>query len=102
MGSDHHHMDNNQQVPSNSIYYEKDEYKTTCLGRNCKNVVIHSLKLAIFKEYGYFCSTCKKSLEESDLVISKVTIHLGIGQGDFVKLDTYEKKIIQEKRSRSK
>ncbi len=86
-------MSNDQQKPNNTTYYENREYKTTCSGLGCTNLSAHYIKLAVLKTYCGFCSICTKSLEKDGLVISKIAIPLGTGQGDFVKVNIQEHKI---------
>ena len=45
------------------------EYKT-CAGKNCNNVSMYLLTIVIIKQSGWFCSDCKKSLQEEGLVES--------------------------------
>ncbi|MDQ4073161.1 MAG: hypothetical protein M3162_02525 [Thermoproteota archaeon] len=86
-------MSNDQQKPNDTIYYKNSKDKTICSGLGCVNPAVQYLKLAVIKTYCGFCSTCTKSLEKDGLVISKIAIPLGIGQGDFVKVNIQEHKI---------
>ena len=63
-------MTNNQSKSNNNIYLDDREYKyKTCAGLHCNNIPIHYLKLAVIKKSGWFCSSCKRALEEDDLLI---------------------------------
>ncbi len=44
-------------------------YKT-CAGRNCNNTALHFLTIVLIGQSGWFCSDCKKILQEKGLVES--------------------------------
>jgi len=61
-------MMNKQSSSNNNVNQEAAEYKITCAGLRCNNRPTNYLKLALIKKSGWFCSTCKKSLEEDGLI----------------------------------
>ncbi len=74
-------MTNNQPEPFNNDKYDLTEREITCAGKGCNNLATSSLKIALIKRTGDFCNTCKKELEQENLVLSSSTINLGVGKG---------------------
>ncbi len=61
---------NNQSTTNNNIYTDDRKYKhKTCAGLHCNNIPTHYLKLAVIKKSGGFCTSCKRALEEDDLLL---------------------------------
>ena len=73
-------MSNEQPESNNDVQYRQREYKT-CAGKGCNNLITYCIKIAIIKRIGNFCITCKKELEEENLVLSCSTIDLGVVKG---------------------
>jgi hypothetical protein len=74
-------MKYNQNASNNNIQYNITEYKTspyTCDGRGCHNIATHCLKISFVKQLCWFCSSCKQSLEEDNLIDSSFAIHRGL------------------------
>lgn len=74
-------MTNNQPESYKNDKYDLTEDTITCAGKGCNNLATYCLKIAIIKRTGDFCNTCKKGLEEQNLVLSCSTINLGVGKG---------------------
>ncbi len=64
-------MVNNQPRPNNDINYKPTEYKhKTCARLHCDNIPIHYLKVVLINKFGGFCTSCKRELEEDNLLVS--------------------------------
>jgi hypothetical protein len=62
-------MMNNQPGPNNDIHNDTTEYKhKTCAGLYCNNVPTHYLKVVLIRKSGWFCASCKRALEEDNLL----------------------------------
>ena len=60
---------------NNNIKYQITDYKTSfslpstsCDGKGCNNIATNYLKIFYLKKPGFFCDTCKKEMEDLDLV----------------------------------
>ena len=88
-------MTNNRHKSHNNNEYDLTGY--TCAGKGCNNLATYSLKIVIIKRTGDFCTTCKKDLEEKNLVISYSKIRLGFGKGEFIKFPIEGKNAIEQR-----
>lgn len=66
-----------QRDINNNSKYEITKYKnsfsltfTSCDGRGCYNAATPYLKIFCLNKPGFFCDTCKRELEEKNLVES--------------------------------
>jgi hypothetical protein len=73
-------MSNIQSISDNKIQYDATEYKhKICAGLHCNNVPTHYLKIVLIKKSGWFCNSCKRALEDDNLLESDLAIDVKIG-----------------------
>jgi hypothetical protein len=61
---------------NDDVRFKLTESKTICAGKGCSNLATYCIRIAIINRAGNFCMTCKKELEEENLVLSCSTIDL--------------------------
>jgi hypothetical protein len=72
-------MMNNQSEPNNDIHNDLTEYKhKTCAGLHCNNVPTHCLKVVLIRKSGWFCTSCKRALEEDNLLEQDLAIDVKV------------------------
>jgi hypothetical protein len=64
---------------NNKLSENKYNYKT-CAGKGCNKIGEYFLKIIYVKKSGWFCSQCKKSLEEDGLIESRANEAVVIGE----------------------
>ncbi len=85
-------MVNIPYTSNNDINYKSIEYKyKTCARLHCNNIPIHYLKVVLINKFGWFCPSCKRELEEDNLLESDLAVDTKIGI-DCLKVHTDVKK----------
>ena len=90
-------MNSHQPKSNNNNLYEESEYKTICVGRNCKSVETDFFNIALNIKSGWLCPSCKKALEEDGFVFYRNAVGLGVGEGKFVKVQADEDRTTERK-----